>query len=505
MVEERIYVIKQQDNAIFRQIRRITKSNEYFNSYIIFVDTRGYKTLLGELELLLKNGFKYNQREYVLTERSASMVRNGIVGFVDKKVSQELNQIVTMDLNLDKVIISKYIAYRGLMFSSCFFIEDTLPYIIIVDDYKTIIPKQNIKYVIEKELIYTDKETNEKRSYINKEIAEGIKDITISPADGSGLNSPQIAGYWADYLGIGYNPCLFMIRMPFVKGLSITVDFKRFYADRGIEYITDIWGQEHDVQKVDCIWTRSMYKGYKYFSTNNDYSDWVHYQEIFYKYHHALGISKWNFKYEDEPIYTRVNYQYLQTLDITSDEMIELADYSKQWVEKIINGDEVYTYSFLGLNTNSTNPQNKYMKAVLLHPQMLHDKRVQDYLYKLLKKYIQEFKIGKVWIKGNFKVVIPDLIMLMEFIGGLEVVGCLNEGEFYGYGLEDKEHLIDRNPHICRSEHTILRGVKNELINTYLSHLENVCMLNGKDATLSRLNGADTDRLVAVPSYRNIC
>jgi hypothetical protein len=505
MVEERIFVIKQQDNAIFRQIRRITNTDYFYNSYLIFVDCKGYKTMLNELEILLKNGFKYNGQDYIVTERSASMARNGILGFVDKRIATELNQAITMDLRIDKTVISKYVAYRGLMFSSCFFIEGHLPYIIIVDDYETIIKDQRIKFVVEKELIYTDKETNEQRSYINKEIDEGIKDIKISPADGSGIHSPHMSKKWASYLGIDYNPCLFMVRMPFIKGLSISVDFKRFYRDRGIDKITDIWGKQHYVEDIDCIWTKSMYKGFKYFTQYGDARDWELYQMVFYKYHHALGIAKWNFKTDDEAVYTRVNYQYLQTLNITSDEMITLAEYSKNWAEQIINGNEIYTYKFLGLTGNGTNAQNKYMKAILLNPRMMNDARVQDYLYKLLKKYIQEFKIGKLWIKGNFKVVIPDLIMLMEHIAGLDVMGCLKAGEFYGYGLDEKEYLIDRNPHICRSEHTILRSIKNELINEYLSHLENVCMLNGNDITMCRLNGCDMDRLVSVPSYRNIC
>ena len=491
--QERNFIIKQQDNGIFRQIRILTDTNYYFNSYLIFVDCKGYKTMMPELELLLRNGFIYNNKHYVVTERSASMARNGILGFVDKEIQSKLNDAITMDLEIEKTVISKYVAYRGLMFSSCFFIEGVLPNIIIVDDYETTIPNQNIKYVIEKELSYTDKDTNELKTYINKDIEEGNKDIDICPADGSGINSHEISKVWAEQLGLEHVPCLYMIRLPFMKGLTISVDFKSFYKKRGIEFITDIWGIQHNINDIDCIWTKSMYKGIKYFNKYKDFRDWENYKNKVYKYNHALGIAKWNFRYEEEPIYTRVNYQYMQTLNITHDDMLELADYSKEWAEKIISGNEIYTYNFLGLNSNSANAQNKYMKAILLNPRMLNDIRIQNYLYTLLKKYIQEFKIGKLWIKGNFKVVIPDIILLLEHIGGLAPVGCLKANEFYGYGLESKEHLIDRNPHICRSEHTILKCVNNDLINEYLSHLENVCMLNGYDITMRRLNGCDTD------------
>jgi len=53
------------------------------------------------------------------------------------------------------------------------------------------------------------------------------------------------------------------------------------------------------------------------------------------------------------------------------------------------------------------------------------------------------------------------------------------------------ERLIERNPHICKSEHTILRGVDNELTQKYCGHLVNVGMVNCKSITPQRLNGAD--------------
>ena len=34
MMQERYYIIKQQDNAIFRQVRKITNTNNFFNSYL---------------------------------------------------------------------------------------------------------------------------------------------------------------------------------------------------------------------------------------------------------------------------------------------------------------------------------------------------------------------------------------------------------------------------------------------------------------------------------------
>jgi hypothetical protein len=242
------------------------------------------------------------------------MCRNAIIGFIDYSIEEELNKRITMDLDFDKTVISKYTAYRGLMFSSCHFIEGQLPYIVIVDDFERVIPNQHIKYVEEDDVEWTDKTTGEIKYGKSKNVHEGYKDVDITPADGSGLHCSELSSIWAKKIGIrGKAPSVYMIRMPYVKGLTIEVDFRKFYKHNGITHIKDIWGVEHNINDVECIWTKSMYKGVKYFKKNGDYSDWQNYLEKFYQYNHCLGIAKWNFKTEEEPIYTRINYQYVQT------------------------------------------------------------------------------------------------------------------------------------------------------------------------------------------------
>ena len=171
-----------------------------------------------------------------------------------------------------------------------------------------------------------------------------------------------------------------------------------------------------------------------------------------------------------------------------------LADYSIDWVEKIISGDLLHTYCFLGLMADNHEPKNDYVAAILKNPEMIKEPTVKKYLLNLLSKYRNDMKCGKIWLKATFKFAAPDLIMLMEHIGGLEPRGCLAADEFYSHdkhGAIIGERLIERNPHICRSEHVILRGTQNELINTYCAHLDNVCMINGYSITAQRLNGAD--------------
>lgn len=91
--------------------------------------------------------------------------------------------------------------------------------------------------------------------------------------------------------------------------------------------------------------------------------------------------------------------------------------------------------------------------------------------------------------------------MLMEHIGGLPLKGALEADEFFCFdrtGTMLGERLLERNPHICKSEHVILKGTTNELLEKYCGHLVNTAIVNCKSITPQRLNGADQSWFGAV-------
>ena len=295
--------------------------------------------------------------------------------------------------------------------------------------------------------------------------------------------------------------------MPYFKGVLNQMDYETFFAERGVRFIKDIWGVEHDVSpgaEPKIIACESMYKGYKYFKKTGTIADWEEYWYQFKKNKHCIGIAKWQFDIDTEPLYTRGNYQILQDLDLPTydlngpdlpdDDFRHLADYSIDWVEKIENGDPVYTYCFLGMLADRHKPLNNYCAAILKNPEMLKEEGIRKYITNLLGKYKDDMKCGKLWLRGSFKFLAPDLIMLMEHIAGLPLKGALEADEFYSFdrtGTTLGERLIERNPHICKSEHVILKGVTNPLLEKYCGQLVNTLIVNCKSITPQRLNGAD--------------
>lgn len=487
--EQHKFSINQHFNHLFRIIKKIRGTNDRNIKDVLFIDCHKHKLYEHILDSILRYGVSVDGVQYKYWGKSASMSRNGILGLVSEEVYDTVEQYAMMDIVFEKTVLSKFEAYKCLLLSSCTCIEGELPYMIVVDDYDVTIPNVNIKYVDEVSTEYVDKETGEVKTFVEKVIKEGVKDIPICMNDGAGLSSKELAQKYQKYMKLDYTPSAFMIRLPYVKGLQVVVDFKNYYKEKGITHITDIWGVKHKVEDIDMILTKSQYKGYKYFQINKDYSDWERYLGLLKKYDFCMGIAKVNYSTKKEPKMTRGNYQTLQTLDISADDLIETSAYTRRWIERILSGDLLYVYKYLGISED-TIPSNDYMKAILLNPQMVHDKKIKKYLFSLLQKTIDEMKIGKIHIKGAFKFLIPDVIMMLEYIGGLEAKGCLKAGQMYSKD-HIGEYLLNRNPHLSRSEHVILEAVNNEQTEKWLSHLEGVCMINGYDVTAPRLNGAD--------------
>lgn len=504
------YRIKQQDNQLFRQIRLITNDRRSFNKWIVFVDCSGGQNHKSQMERLIRNGFIFNSQHFVISERSASMVRTGILSFVDQRIQKEINDRVSMGLDIKKTVLSKYYAYRGLMLSSCHCFENWYPKIVIVPDYYVTVENQHIKYAYDKHTPFINHEGKE-IDWVQKDIAEDYRDIEINAFDGCGIHHPLITQKIKELLinelseeskinRDTISPTSVIWRAPYIKGVTSEMDYENFFEERGITSIKDIWGEEYSVTKGSeplIIMCESMYKGYKYFNKFGDYRDWEEYWTQFKKYNHCIGIAKWNFNLDEEPVYTRGNYQILQDLNLDFDDFLYLARDSVEWIEKVINGDALYTYCFLGLLANNHNPSNNYARAILKNPEMLKEEGVRNYFISLVEKYRDEMKMGKLWLKSCFKFLCPDLIMLMEHIGGIEnPQGCLEADEFFTFNKMESfegEYLIERNPHICKSEHVILKATHNELLEKYCSHLVNVAMINCKSITPQRLNGADFD------------
>lgn len=516
------YLIAQGPSLLFDQIEML---RGHFSSRInefVLVEAKKNPKLQDALVKILDEGFTLNGIHYNRFGKSAAQGKAGITAFVSDDIFDELYRITQMDITIDECVISKYEAQRSLVFSNCTLVRNYIPHIVIIGEYEKVIPHQLVRYVVQKKKDIIDRETGEPKTISVREIEEGYHDINLSPFDGSGCHEKEFMEHVSDALGLDYQPIGNQIRMPGIKGYSTYVPFREIFHEWGISEITDIYGHVHNIDDVDCIWNTSMFKWHKLFKQKYGNDAWNGYMDTFKKYNFKLGISKYSHHIKDIDVMARLNFQYLQCLDLwnakyidhfmsdksshkeyydvldpnNKGKIIEMAEYSTNLFEKVIKGDKFYTYKFLGIkDTDDYDPDFRYLEAALINDVMLRDVALKQYLHRKLRKKINEMKIGKIYVEGFYHTLTCDMIGYLQYAAGMEPIGCLKAKEFYCDTIGFGKAMSFRSPLVCPSEVNDITIVHNDVIDKWFQYFkdQDVVMVNMYDISLPQQGGADLD------------
>ena len=247
-------------------------------------------------------------RQYAAFERSNSMSRQGRLSFLRADLWETVRRRIMLDLELGQCQLSKLYAYNGLMLSSGARVEgieiDRPHRVIVVDNHAL---QRSARVITVEDVGGTDSVRRYRR-------VERVEDFSVTEFDGEGLISKEYAARLNKTLGGRHTS--FQIRLPFVKGMLHQVDFHDFFRSAGTTHLTDLWGVNHPVAKVDVILTKSMFKGYGWLTENG--KSWEDYWAAFRKYRHALYVT--NVSKERPQGFTQLNYQFLTTLSMTGEE-----------------------------------------------------------------------------------------------------------------------------------------------------------------------------------------
>lgn len=516
--EEAEYFIAQGTSLLFDQIERLRGQPSRHISELIFVVAKKNPRQEEQLRRILNCGFTYNGMHYTRFGKSASQAKAGITAFAADTIYDELYRISQMDVSVDACVISKYEAQRCLVFSGCTLIKDYFPRIVIIGEYEKVLKDQYIRYAVTKQREITDSESGEKKMVSVREVEEGSHDIKLSPFDGCGCHEMEFMQKISAALGLDYLAAGSQIRLPFIKGYSVYVPFREILGEMGVTSIRDVYGKTHKIEDIDCIWNVSMFKGHSLFHKAYGERAWDCYMETLRKYEFKLGISKYSHHVKDLNFKSRMNFQYLQCLDLwnkkyiksfqdkdksydildakNDGKIIRLAKYTTDLLERIIKGDKFYTYKFLGIHdTDSLEAENNYVKAVLLNDRMLKDPAVKQFLYRKVKKSINDCRLGKIYADGFYHTVIGDMIGYLEYAAGKEPKGCLKAKEFFTETLPNGKVLSFRSPLVDPSEVNDVTLVSNALTGKWFSHLkeQDLVMINMYDLSAPQQGGMDED------------
>jgi hypothetical protein len=354
--------------------------------------------------------------------------------------------------------------------------------------------------------VYSYDQTEELPNLINKySLGYDVKVVknhptVISPFDGQGLISKEYAKKLSKKIGLKHVSNGFQIRMPYVKGLVINFDIKSWFSQHGITEIIDLWNNTVKVQDLDMILTESCFKAKMeaqegknkwLFNSTKEYTDLL--EEYGHKY---VGVTNYIKSVDKTDIFTTLNYQFINSLDLSFDDLKNLSlPYGNTLMKILKHNDTASVKALINMvikenQDDESRLDTDVQKAIDLDARMIFDPRVQKFIRNRVKEELKSMLKGRIPVRADYKFITGDCIAFMEHVSGKEVKGFLDANEFYCHGLEG-EHVMMRNP--ITSWHEVKKGqfIKSDI--EYVKHLDNVIQLNGYDLTMPQLSGADVD------------
>jgi hypothetical protein len=441
-------------------------------------------------EYIHKNGIVINGIKYKRFSCSAGQARVSTVILCNENIILELKQRLNNGRNPNgKIVPSKFNAYFGLAGSATYKVSE--PKFIVVKDF---INQTTFNSNFVTETPYDEDDI----------ISEKIITIDMNRTDGMGLISVEQSKLWAEELGLDWIPSQWCFRQNFIKGMLCTFSIHEFCKEKNNgNYIVESIYKDNDGNyiKVDLrnysvILTESQFKLWDQFSSVEEYINNYHKNKLYW------GISQYTPKEPKDIL--RLNYQFIQALDLSRDDIEQLASQFVNWINGVSYDNFPYMLLFLlGVNNDEksikqyiSNGDNYWIKSLIVNPDLKNDKYFSNKIYGLIKKRIQNGCLGEILTDGNFQVLVYDPFGLMQHVCGLEVTGLLKENEFYSnYWNKRNIKQVDgmRSPLTFRAEHVLLNLRNDEEVNKWYKYCNNGIILNYHGHEVVNFGGADTD------------
>lgn len=459
-----------------------------------------------------------DQSKYVSTFCSAGHSRAQKNLFVQENVVDKLNDILLC--GIPKTLVydrpSKWNAYYAMVTTNSTPVT-YMPNIVVIDDYEKII-RQKADIV---EVSGTG--ANKKYNPIgHKGMKRHKEPLKIIPFDGAGLVTPECALKWAKELNCQssknkfYLPSCFQFRViPGIKGEVMVFDLKRFAREKKVSKIVDLGGKTWDIfkDKIDVILTKSQFKFWKqYLDDNGNFDYWLWRKEFdkeCYGYKRTFNIVSYGMHPDDLPEKTMLSYQPEQSVNFTDEEIPEISNTGIDIYRKVVSSiDEFLKFRRLIKLSDDAEEEEEnvdkytppYYVALLHNKDLFYDEYVHGKIEEDIKKLRNNILSGKLFVKGNYQVFIPDLYGLAEWTFhdelGYEPKGLLKK-PYYIYSDWWNDRGVDtvdimRNPAVGM-EHRIGHLRNNRELKKWFKFQTTGIVTGMYDTLALALNGADFD------------
>lgn len=423
-----------------------------------------------------KKGIKVNGITYRRFVGTTGGLKNNTLLFCNSQYIDKLNELCECSRNKNIPLVpAKYEAYKALTCSASQPICNPNG-ILVVRDCIT-------QYYADVISLDDGKDSNEPTMEIVKS-----KALENNVSDGFNLCTIEYMQRVAESLGIDYTPSGVCLRNAWLKGMLYPFPITEFIEkyNNGNYFIEDIWGNVQDIRKCEMIVTESSLKLWGAYDNIDAYVD--AYKECGYEF----SVTKISPHILDEQ--RELNYQYLQSYEFTDEDIAELCAPTIKYLKDAMCGDYSSTIKFLGITDNSD--VNSWQRALYTSEYMLGDPYVIDSVHRFIKKKMNDAKIGKLFVNGNYQIASGDPFALMQSICGLDVTGLLQAGECYSKFWIDKgenDVVVFRSPMTSHNNIRKCNVNSSEDSQYWYQYMDTIMIINAWDSFCMAENGCDWD------------
>ena len=444
-------------------------------------------------------GFKINGINYKRLLCTTGGVKMSTVVYASENVCEELKRRIENGRNSSiQIVPAKYSAYAALCASAS--LEVSWPRnkdapipggVIVVKDCFT---------HFKADVINVDDS-----NYPDEPLVELMKDQEIENdcSDGCSIITPELSRRWNGELNGDFDRTCsgFNLRNAFLKGMAFTFDIVKFAEevvgaseDHPEKYfITDVWGHQRDIREALLIVTESQLKLW------SSYSSWEDYYNNCIKNNYTFRIAKTAPYYEELDEVRQLNYQFIQSLDLSDSDIDELISPTVQEIKDIMGLDVRKTIAYLcgkGLDDDTAQYADIFAKILMVEPEMIKDPFFRNKIRKMITRRIKDAKIGVLDCKSNFQIISGDLYALAENMFDLNPKGLLKSGEIYSKFWVDRnvdKVLCARAP--MSNSHSLLtqKISYSDDAQKWFKYVDSVVVINAWDTAPMALNGCDMD------------
>lgn len=474
---------------------------------------------------LAHKGFYLNGRHYVRLCAGSGQLRHNTVTFILDVMHAYITEALYCGIRPeelgDSFSPSKWNAYVGLAESGMRFLK-SCPRVCVVSDFEEIKPHLPIDFI---ETTHTGNRRNKR---VDKTITRRFYDDPemdfdpLNSFDGQGLADPAWMKLVAEELGYltkdgGYVPSQYIIRAPWIKGLVAAFDFKMFCREHGVTVLKDLYGQRHNVEEIDLILSASQFKLWRAYS---DHGGWQYHQESMRKHGLRWGVVIANKERDDD--FRSLNYQYVQALSLTDEDIDALCEHTQNLLVKLCSGSvEVAYRTLVGFTSGDVEGREDsedgcgsakasaslLQKAVAHNFDLLHDSYIQELVFREAEAKFNGAKIGKLLCRGGYSFIVSDPVAQIQHVirshaadgnHDIEVTGLIPANAIYSAYWNSvkpvpEQVVLMRSPLIDPSEVVVCRLAGTDEMDKWYSHLKSGLILSIHDVITLSMQNCDFD------------